>query len=350
MSILLGRPRLINAVDCDTTPPIDCDIPENLESVHQSTIQAYVSQNDRIPSSVCMNLFMYSLAQKIHEIRTLGADRRGLKDYTVVQRLHYQILSLLEDLPPAVRAPNPDLSWDLQMPVLPRQREKIYTNVQSLLMALHRPHVAKHVESRQRAQEAALNVLGSQQRFFEVINRNHYGYFGNAFFSIDAAIVLSTVVSVYPCKDIGMLHQIVLAIQQAIGRLSLIETQNELAPFGINIIRSCYQIVKNRYDESKYVNPTVTSGWLSNTESGDVPGEGMNTSHQSLNFPELGDDLNISFPILDANPLTQAGFAQMNQIGRNEFDTSYWMDYRQQVFNDATGILDGDMYQDSLFG
>ncbi|KAH8597523.1 hypothetical protein B0O99DRAFT_78067 [Bisporella sp. PMI_857] len=350
MSILLGRPRLINAVDCDVEPPIDCDIPENLESVNPSTIQAYVCRNDRIPSSVCMNLFMYLLAQKIHEIRTLGADNRGLKDYTMVQRLHYQILSLLEDLPSAVRAPNPDLSWDLQMPVLPRQREKMYTSVQSLLMALHRPHVAKHMESRQRAQEAALNVLESQQRFFEVINRNHYGYFGNAFFSIDAVIVLSTVVSVYPCKDIGMLHQIVLTIQQAMGRLSLIETQNELAPFGIDIIRSCYQAVKDRYDESKQVNSTVTSGWLSNTESRDAPSEWIDTSHGGLNFSEMGDNLNMDSPIFNAIPLNQAGSAQMNQIGRNEFATSYWMDYRHQVFDDATNILDSDISQGSLFG
>ncbi|CZR57758.1 uncharacterized protein PAC_07647 [Phialocephala subalpina] len=350
MSILLGRPRLINAVDCDAEPPIDCDIPENLESANPSTIQAYVSRNATIPSSVCMNLFMYLLSQKIHEIRTLGADERGLKDYSVVQRLHYQIASLLEDLPPAVRGQNPDLSWDLLMPVLPRQREKMYTCAQSLLVALHRPHVAKHTESRQRVQEAALNVLDSQQRFFDAINRNHYAYFGNAFFSIDAAVVLSTIVSVYPCKDIGMLRQMVGAMQQAMGMLSLIETQNELAPFGINIVRSCYQIIKDKYDESKHANSTVMSDWLTNTERRDVSGQGMDTIHRIHDFSEPGDALNMGFPVFNAAPVDQDDFAEISQYGRNEFDNSYWTEYRQQVFADAIELLDGDMYQSSPFG
>jgi hypothetical protein len=372
VSILLGRPRLINAVDCNVEPPIDCDIPENLESVDLSMIQAYISRKDRIPSSVCLHLFMYSLAQKIHEIRTLGADNRGLRDYTVVQRLHYQMVFLLEGLPPTVRSPNPDLSWDSQMPFLPRQRERIYSSAQSILMALHRPHIAKHTESRMRAQEAALNVLASQQRLFEVINRNHYAYFGHAFYSIDAAIVLSTIVSVYPCTDMEMLHQIVLAIQQAMGRLGLIEAQNELAPFGINIMRSCYQIVKDKYDESKQASSTAASDWGMNSDSQDVEHQGMGTSDGSHNFSQMGlpvfnattpnqanfaelnqlgrDDFILGFPDLDASSTEQSDFAQMNTIGRNEFDVSYWTDYRQLVFDDATYVLESSMYQGSSLG
>ncbi|KAE9365404.1 hypothetical protein N431DRAFT_420550 [Stipitochalara longipes BDJ] len=378
ISILLGRPRLINTGDCNVEPPLDCDIPENLESINLQMIRAQVSRKDRLPSSVCVHLFMYSLAQKIHEIRALGADNRSLKDYTVVQRLHCQIVSLLEDLPSTVHSPNPDVSWDLQIPVLPRQRERIYTSAQSILMALHRPHVAKHTESRKRAQEAALNVLESQQRLFEVINRNHYAYFGHAFYSIDAAIVLSTVISVYPCTDIGMLYQIVHAIQQAMGRLSLIETQNELAPFGIDIMRSCYRIVKGKYDENRHANLKVMSGWLSNTNHQDIASGGLDASHQNFDFSQAGDDFTGAFPVFNATTENQANFAeinqigrdgfnlefpdfgvgstdqadfaQMNTIGRNEFDTSYWTDYRQLVFNDATTVLESGMYHSSQFG
>jgi len=321
---------------------------------------------------------MYSLAQKIHEIRALGADNRGLKDYAVVRRLHDELIFLLEDLPPTVRSPNPDLSWDLQMPVLPRQRERIYTSAQSILVALHRPHVAKHTESRKRAQEAALNVLDSQQRLFDVINKNHYAYFGHAFFSIDAAIVLSTVVSMYSCTDVAMLHRSVLAIQQAMGRLSLLETQNELAPFGINIMRSCYRIVKDKFDESKHADLTATPSWPSNASYQDSPDEGMDTWHQNLELSQPGDDftggypvfnastenqakfaemnqtsrddLVFGFPYFDTSSTDQADFAQMNTIGRNEFDASYWTDYRLLVFDDATNVLEDGLYQGSQFG
>lgn len=341
MSILLGRPRLINAMDCDAEPPIDCDIPENLESMNLSTIKAHGSTNNGLPSSVCISLFMYSLSHIIHEIRTLGADKRGLKDYSIVQRLHSQILSLVEDLPPALRTPNPDVSWDLQFPILPRQREKIHTAAYSLLIALHRPHMAKHMQSRQRALQAALKVLESQQRYFEAISRMHYGYFGNAFYNIDAAIVLSTVVSVFPSKDIDMLRQIVLAIQQAIGRLCLIEPQNELAPSGIKILRSCYLRVNDGYNKSRHPDLILSSYSTSNPE------------HQDL-LPELGDRANMSslgFNDTFENQSDFPGpFTQMHQTIGNEFDTSYWMDYRQQVFSDAAHVLDGDGNWNELLG
>lgn len=323
MSIILGRPRLINAMDCDVEPPLDVDIPENLESVSLSAVKEQAFQNDKRPTSVSINLFAYWLSRKVDEVRMAGADKRGVRDYTIVQRFHYEILCLLENLPPALRPQRPDHSLDLQMPFLPLQRDRIYGNVQCLILSLHRPHVAQYLESRERAREAALDVLDSQQRLFELINRNHYAYFGIAFFSINAAIVLSTMVTVYPCDDIALLRRIVFAIQLAISRLCLIEPQNELAQSGIKIVRSCYEIAKEKYDEMIRAGTTGTSSWPLETESRIGMGNARNDHYQTLDFDMDFGSLNSS----------QA----MDEVG-----IGYWMGYRQQVLADATSLFDGD--------
>ncbi|KAJ6078830.1 hypothetical protein N7467_008583 [Penicillium canescens] len=313
--------------------------------MHLSTAQAYSSHDSRVPSSVCLNLLMYELSQKIHEIRTLRADKPGLQDYTIIQRLHSEILSLVKELPSTIRTPNPDTSWDLQFPIIPRLREKIFTAAYSLLMALHRPHIAKHMQSRETVLKAGLAILESQQRFFEAITQFHYAYFGNAFFSIDAVIVLSTVVSSFPSKDVDLLQQIVLATQQAIGRLCLIETENEMARAGIKIARSSHQTVKDAYNRSKLLNPVATSTSITHEYQG-LEDETFQPSHQ-ITFPELGDKFDTGFPIYHNAVANEADFNEsmmlMNQTGATEFDTSYWMGYRQQVVNDAVDMFDSNM-------
>ncbi|OGE54983.1 hypothetical protein PENARI_c005G07603 [Penicillium arizonense] len=345
MSILLGRPRLVNAIDCDVELPINCNFPESIESMHLSTAQAYSSHDTRVPSSVCLSLLTYELSQKIHEIRTLRADKPGLQDYTIIQRLHSEILSLVKELPSTIRTPNPDTSWDLQFPIIPRLREKIFTAAYSLLMALHRPHVAKHMQSRETVLKAGLAILESQQRFFEAITQFHYAYFGNAFFSIDAVIVLSTVVSSFPSKDVDLLQQIVLATQQAIGRLCLIETENEMARAGIKIARSSHQTVKDAYNRSKLLNPVPTSTSITHEYQG-LEDDTFQRSHQ-ITLPELGDSFDTGFPIYHNAVTNEADLNEsmmsMNQTGATEFDISYWMGYRQQIVNDAVDMFDSNM-------
>ncbi|GFF54909.1 hypothetical protein IFM46972_10138 [Aspergillus udagawae] len=212
-------------------------------------------------------------------------------------------------------------------------------------MALHRPHVAKHMQSRETVLKAGLAILESQQRFFESITQFHYAYFGNAFFSIDAVIVLSTVVSSFPSKDVGLLQQIVLATQQAIGRLCLIETENEMARAGIKIARSSHQSVKDAYNRSKLLNPVATSTSITHVHQG-LEDENFQPSHQ-ITFPDLGHSFGTGFPNYHNAVANEADFNEsmmpMNQTGSAEFDTSYWMGYRQQVVNDAVNMFDSNM-------
>jgi hypothetical protein len=196
------------------------------------------------------------------------------------------------------------------------------------------------MHSRETVLKAGLAILESQQRFFEAITRSHYAYFGNAFFSIDAVIVLSTVVSVFPTKNIDLLLQIMLATQLAIGRLCLIQTENEMARVGVKIVRSCHQAIKDAYNRSKLRSPVPTPTSITHEYQG--LDEAFQPSDQ-ITFPELGNNVDTGFLIYNNAVANEAGFNElmmpMNQTGATEFDTSYWMGYRQQVVNDATDML-----------
>ncbi|KAG4442130.1 hypothetical protein IFR05_002416 [Cadophora sp. M221] len=339
MSLLLGRPRLINASDCEDNLPIDCEFPENSQEMSSPAPRGFGSLNDKIPSSVCLSLFMYNLSHKIHEMRGAGADKPGFHDYATIQRFQSEILSMLEQLPLTIRSPNPDKSWDLQFPIIPRQREKIHTAAYCVLMALHRPHIGRHVESRETVLKAGLAILESQQRFFDSITRVHYAFFGNAFFSVDAIIVLSTTVEIFPWGDVNLLQQLVLATQTALGRLCIIEPQNEMARAAINIVRSCHHTVKEAYGRSMQMNlapPSMDQDFpLLHDES-----------HYDFSFPTPVSNQGTSSGVYDmaAAAVDQAVFERsamlVAEAGFADFDDSYWMGYRQMIANDATDGLD----------
>ncbi|KAL3419598.1 fungal specific transcription factor domain-containing protein [Phlyctema vagabunda] len=352
-SVMLGRPRLINSSDCDVEPPIEHDIPEDPESVHPLSLKL-LPEAGRTPTSFSANMFMYAISHKIHDLRASGADKRGLKDYSIVQELHDSILSLMNDLPPAIRPSDPDLSWDSQLPVLPRYREKILAAAYSLLLALHRPHVAKHGNSRQKAVEAALIVLESQQRFFEIINRTHYSYFGNAFHTIDAVIVLTTVMTKFPTQDRNLVQQIEYAILQAIGRMCVIEPANVMAGAGLGILRSCYHTFKDVYGKIKHLLHSGPSAPIM-TDLGS-----SNMAHLSPNsldhiniFPGFEEEVTMDY-LNPGPPLSRPEMEfisqQPNEVPMNEFGTSFWMGYMQQVFDDAADLPDPQMSWNSMLG
>jgi len=283
------------------------------------------------------------LAKIVHEIRNLGADKRAFEDYSAIQNFESRIQSLVNELPPPLHSPNPDTSSDLEFPVLPRQREKVFTASNAFLMSLHRPHVRKHKHSQNMVIQAAFNVLDSQQRFFELINRCHYGNFANAFFSIDAMIVLSTAVTEFPIKNLEVLQRAIFVAQQAVGRLSLIESGNELAPTGLKILRSCHQVIKDTYNKTKQLESESMKASETFPEIRDQASESTNSNHD-IQMPtsfSYGSDLDLPTPnqaemeFLDYMALVDQGV-------ENDFDISYWMVYRQQVADDAANRSGND--------
>lgn len=69
MALVLGRPRIINANDCDIREPIDCSIPENplVSQLLEKWIPCYIRSNLR-----CLFSCLASKMQADFEIATVG--------------------------------------------------------------------------------------------------------------------------------------------------------------------------------------------------------------------------------------------------------------------------------------
>jgi hypothetical protein len=84
----------------------------------------------------------------MHEMPSLGAGKRHVKDYSIVKTIHREVVALLDGLPPVLRPDQPDKSWDGIGRNLPIQRQQILTVGSSFLIALRREHAQVHTESR----------------------------------------------------------------------------------------------------------------------------------------------------------------------------------------------------------
>jgi Fungal specific transcription factor domain len=249
MALILGQPRTINANDCTASSPMDCDFPRHV----RKTVPTGTNPNG-LPSSYSSHVFHYHLAHKVHDMLSKGANKRHLKDYSIVQDLHNQVVSLLNDLSPPVRPENPDVSWDLQCQHLPKQRQHISSAANSFLMALHRPHVAVHTKSRHAAIQAALDCLEAQQRLFELVGESHYKIYTLSFYTIDAGIFLSATILEHPPVDQVVLEQIQSALRKAISRLTLMSDRSAMAGTGLRLLTSCYNKISSLHIDKSVTN------------------------------------------------------------------------------------------------
>lgn len=65
MALVLGRPRHINANDCNVRVPIDCRIPEDPSVVVPTAAD---QGGDSPPSTISPSLFQYAISQMTHEM------------------------------------------------------------------------------------------------------------------------------------------------------------------------------------------------------------------------------------------------------------------------------------------
>lgn len=245
--MILGRPRTIHPDDCDVKEPIECNIPQYPFTSVPGTQDA-VGERDR-PNTVSQNLFLYRLSDVWHTVKALKADRPCPKDYSVIQRLHDQVNSILDQLPPTLRHWNPNKSWDDQYPYLSQQREDILTKANLLLMALHRPHIEHHVESRRAGLQAAIVILDSQHRSFMQTRPHQYKLFGLSFYTIDASLLLSVVAAKHlPQKNDEVMAKIDYVLRQAMDRLSAMYSYSPIARSGLAILRQCHHVLKKRWE------------------------------------------------------------------------------------------------------
>lgn len=314
MAMILGRPRAINIDDCDAVMPTDCNIPKD-PSKTVPTIMAADGYN-KLPSSVSASLIRYALAGKVHEMRALKLDRPHPKDPSLIQTFHEQIVSILDNAPPVLRPKHPDTSWDSHHSYLAQQREELLTLFNMFLMTLHRPHIATRAESRSAASQAAIVILESQQRLFDLSGTHHYKLFGLSFYTIDAAILLSFITALYPSKSPEVMLQVDQILQQAVSRLALMEPHNSIARTGLDILQRCYHRLKETLESS---GTTRSANTLQDLQR-ELNDEG--SLHQQDSQPGLcSPSRQIDVEFLTADILETT----------NDFDMAYWLEQINQI-------------------
>ena len=297
--------------DCDVKLPIDCNIPKNPSTAVPMTLR---SEDNQDITTVSAPLFRYSLAEKIHKMRSHKADRPHPPDYSVVRNLHQEIILQLEELPPSIRPKGPDTSWDTQYPYLPQQREEVLIMMNLLLIALHRPHIVTNVESRKAAIQAALATLDSQQRSFEQIQQHYYQLFGLAFYTVDACLILFIIATLYPPGNHETKLYIDHTLKQAIQRLSILETYNSVAKTGLDVLRRCYKNFQSRQSSMNPFGAELQDAIADSSTIDNIQGTSLSSDPYTTN-ESLGSDFTAAeFP-------TDLG----------GFDHAYWLDQVDQI-------------------
>ena len=238
----LGRPRTINREDCSTPPPLDCDHPSRpAQTIPLGTQHAY-----QPPNTFTAILFWIGLSHKIHSTLSMQASKAHLQNNIIVQSIHQETITLLNELPPALRPSYPDTTWDQQMPHLPSARQRILTAANIFLLSLHRPYISTHPASRHAAIEAAFEILQTQQRLFEIVFEPQRKLYGYSFYTLDAGTFLTKVTVQYPNLDVVTPASALQALRLAATRLSLMKGRNPMAAKGEPILQQCCRILEAR--------------------------------------------------------------------------------------------------------
>lgn len=254
MALMLGRSRMINAEDCTSQTPMDCDIP--LDAAQVVPAPAIVSGR---PSMYTAQLFKFAIARKIHEAMSSKALKSPCKDYNRIAKLHADVLAIVDNLPAAARQTNPDINWDSMYPNLAKQRQHVAIVAESYILAVHRPHSTSQQASRKEAITAALRSLTAQQCLFELCNEHHYKIHTLAFYTIDAVIFLTSMVLMY-CKPASQsnitdensdipVHEIRFALLQAVTRMGCMRGRSDVAREGEKVLKRCSELVAKRERE-----------------------------------------------------------------------------------------------------
>ena len=336
MAMLLGRPRMINADDCDVTPPMDCNIPRDPSTAIPMTVRPEDSHG---PVTISAPLFRYAIARKVHKMRATEADSPRLNDYSVVQTLHEEIMSLSNERPPCLRLKNADITWDLEHPYLPQLRQELQVMLNLFLMSLHRPHVISYGESRKAALQAALQTLDCQQRFFAQASQDLYHLFGLAFYTVDAAILVSIIAMLFPPSSQKAKKKIDQSLQRAIEDLSRIQSSNPIAKSGLAILQRCYQRLKSSCES-----PNSTSEPRNPSYS--TPGDGL---HNLIN--DLGPQgFDLGAPLQpepsQANIIPWPGSPDpLSQSVLNTFNERYWLDQLNMIHPSVSDQDPGHLWE-----
>ncbi|KAI4731365.1 hypothetical protein E4T49_01068 [Aureobasidium sp. EXF-10728] len=312
----LGRPRMINAKDCDVILPIDQSFPDDPSQTESNP------RDEHTPSPLSLLLVRYTIAGKIHEIREYGLDKQDA-DYSLVWALHNEFTGLLDSLPSYLNPINPATYLDSTFSYLPLHREEASSQLNLVIMELHRPFIATHPKSREAAFKAAMGSIDNQNTLMKLSGRHHYGYFGFGFYTANAAIMLAAIALIYP--DENQVKIIEAKVEQALSILINIQAANIVG-------RAAVPVIQRLHDKIRDSSRGSSTGSTILSSSGSIPSQ--NIGYIPMVAPSMVsapvESASAEFVLENAGDLALqdsiASPAWNDMFQANDFDAAFWLD------------------------
>ncbi|KER00021.1 hypothetical protein AUEXF2481DRAFT_209234 [Aureobasidium subglaciale EXF-2481] len=333
----LGQPRIINAKDCDVNLPLDCPSPVN----PSQTVP--IPKDEHTPSPLSLLLIRYAIARKVHETRKFGLDKPTAK-YDSIWAFHEELNNLFNELPPYFNPNKPATYLDSSFSYLPLHREEALSQLNLIIMELHRPFIAAQPQSRIAAMNASIGSIDNQQALMNFSGRHHYTYFGFGFYTANAAIMLAAIAHVHPSKSQTQLIE--KKMKQALSILINIKSTNVVARAAIPIVKRLYEKVQSSLCQSMFRFPNLVS-----TESTPSRDSGYVPTIASLIDSYLAAPINTDFMINNAiyPPLQDpSGLPDWDDMPHvNNYDAAFWLDQLHRLPENLT--LNSAINSDTLW-
>ncbi|THC89846.1 hypothetical protein EYZ11_010697 [Aspergillus tanneri] len=272
MAVVLGRPSLTTAPNDKFSFPRDiCQRQRGVLPTERA------DQDPPTPFSVILAGYQaaYRYLPTIHTIQTGGAR---VEDYGTVDQVHKEITKNIRSLPAWCRPDHPDMRFDLlpNCTWLPAAREALLSLVYFVLLALHRPYIFTHAESRSRALRAGLEILRSQARLFYLSQPRDFKVFNMVYASLDAIVLITAIYLMFPTENTEILDSSLSGIEWGLGRLAVLGDYNKMAKSAHGVVLNLYGRLRSRIAGAQQPHPPIaavqTPGpdpWSANVGRGD---------------------------------------------------------------------------------
>lgn len=309
MGIVLGRPMSTRMSPNDVALP--------MSSRDSSGNQRPPQPRDVI---LCGYHTAYKFLQEIH-------DLEKVKDWRVpVDKIYETILTNIANLPAWATVQR---SRHGEPPWLSAALETMYTNVQFVVFALHRPFIFAEQNSRHKAFDAAMQILDSQGRLFDQTEPLQYKAFSLVFATFDAMVLVAAVHIRFPNELKEQFAATRRNLELGIQRLkSLQARKNVLANSALSIVERLYRkMLAVMYPEEHL----YQQGGTDDSNFIMMEAETVETNWDTIIQPDLADVL-VPQPMnellrsgylaqsLSISPPYQTAFGQ-GQFGTNIMDS-----------------------------
>ncbi|CAK7220276.1 hypothetical protein SCUCBS95973_004104 [Sporothrix curviconia] len=282
MGVVLGRP-LATRLNC------------------KDWLDVFVEIGRGDPTPFRMFLLGYDVAyrylQDIESLANSSTDATRKQD--ILDRaasIDTAITDGLRNLPTWAKDDITDPALTVSHPWLPSARETLLTEVNFVLLAVHRPFVSLSQRSRDQARQAALQILAAQRRLFGMSEPREYLPFNLIFATFDAMVLLATLYILFPGEIQSPLAaaELFTSMEWGLARLETMKMdgRNKLAACAFDAVQSLYKKMqkqrKKRPREEEECGSGAVAG-LATTEPSVAAGSEAPTSESDGMFLEDDD-------------------------------------------------------------